>query len=523
MTMRVSRGLAGTARCSVNLGSSSVGFDLHPWAKATASRPVPVGVKRYSQPAAPPSGNPRGPGHSYKMRETMQLSKDHGFAYDEVWALWHMVAARLKGNWSARKIADLLRHYREWCADPSTIADTPSLKYARANVSRLQTYDKLVHGMIWQEMGDHTPEEIAAVLSDIGYSSVISQSNLEQVRVGLYCLELAVELGNLEAATWLLKFTHDPGTLDLPGRPDSNLARAILAKAAAQQDCPWQSLVVYSEDQTGLSTLQKMPVNRVSEMIALLQRAASQITVGHPEGTIFPWTRFPNPWKILFRVADVCLKRGKDVPDHDLRVIRADCVKRLTEYHDPDACFETAMSHRFGSPKWVELMQYAPTDAWPDACWLFAVYRFGDHLQESSILTRWRRPPRDDEAYACALRCLQNMQDAPQRFCTRAVQTAAIARLLGKDEKGLEALQIANSRLPTLVKSKSFDDRRKMIGEMQEHLNDYQVQNGSAVYEKNKAAFWDEEKCNRFIGNYQTVVDSAISVAKQRLQQTQVR
>jgi len=320
-------------------------------------------------------------------------------------------------------------------------------------------------GLTYSMIGEHNPDDMARALNAFGVDEALAAfrtrqrgGSLPKVKLirAVYMLEIAVAYKNLESAVWLLKLRADPGLVRLGVYPNTTEAQELVYKLAQHDpsNCPWQAMCVYMEDAYRMTELRKCTPNQRAWAIEVLKDAGGQILPGVEAEDLFDWQLMSNSWAILLRIVNDCLQLSLPVYQYtqlELEALRLSCLRELTEYNDPAACFEIATREKeFGSKDWVRLMTCAMADAQPDACWLLAIhYWLEDELlmpdktkvDETLLSEEKRRKASLSPGFECADLALFSEQDRPNVLINRAVASAAILRTFGSLESGGSLLQ----------------------------------------------------------------------------------
>ena len=280
-----------------------------------------------------------------------------------------------------------------WCKDPDATASKRGFRqwevdfHGRAKRS----------GYLLDSITERQAKNMSPLFNLLGYWSMIgafdehltekrtnpgtdASLNKSQAQQALYMLQIAVAYQNLESATWLLKLRQAPQLANLGLTVTTSEAKNLVDKWVSEtpQDCPWQTVSVYMEDATSLAELRKQTPSQREWHAQCLQHAAGKILPGAVLGTTHAWQVFANPWTLLQRMLDNCLDYRLSVDGYTeagLKELRLTCLRNLTEYNDPAACFEIATSEKeFGSKDWVKLMVSAARNEKVDACWLLSIH-----------------------------------------------------------------------------------------------------------------------------------------------------
>jgi len=228
-------------------------------------------------------------------------------------------------------------------------------------------------------------------------SPTVRVSRAQQVQQASYIFETALHYKNLESAVWLLKLSADPELQESGWAASTALAKDLVYRTveADPRGCTWQALSVYMEEASSLVELRRQTPQQRALAIQDLQHAGNQILPGNAKDDLHAWQIFANPWTLLLRLVENCQTWSLPVHDctaEDLRELRLTCLRELTDYNDPAACFEIATREKeFGSEDWVKLMECAAGDAQPDACWLLAIH----YWREDGLLAIGDRPTKE--------------------------------------------------------------------------------------------------------------------------------
>lgn len=407
-------------------------------------------------------------------------------------------------------------------------------------------------GLDWADIGEHGAPETASLLTAAARITLRTEAfTPAHVRICCYALEVAVELGNVEAAAWLYVLADDPIISEYLKRakrsahmPEPSLQKAtvLLKNETRLSNCPWQAVVAFLDKQTKRSSLPRKNDDELANAMALLERAAAAIVPGSAASSSPDYHYFENPSKLMLRIIDYCRSTGrkpKGYSDDTLDQAYGQCLRTLLQYDDPDAHFATvlqcdlgastwldSMKRDFGTPNWLESMTCAATAANPDACWLLALYYWQEEslidlgTKASSSQTRaptsffgfvQRQPA--NLSWHCAKRCLTFMdltQENSRSFINRATSAAAIARLSGQFAEGSAILDHASDRFNTKPESTDTLKQREAKDQLENTRKEYQITDPSQM------KYWDTERCKQAIAQ-DVILNNAFKAARGRL------
>lgn len=355
-------------------------------------------------------------------------------------------------------------------------------------------------------LGEHDPHQMAKALNVFGLRSVTAAFDPEraepdpsrpQLRRAFYMLEMAVVYKNLESAVWLLRLRADPELAKLNLYPNTTEAKNLVHYHAKNhpRQCPWQAMATYIENDYRLFNLRRYTPEQRAWAIENMKIAGNEVLPGDEADSTYDWARFQNPWRLLLRIVDNCFQFSLPVDTYsqeELQTLRLVCLRKLTEFNDPAACFDVATREKeFGSEAWVRLMTCAAADAQPDACWLLAIH----YWREGGLLNVNETDAADVPAAAnkgqdfirnlgfeYAEVALFSQQDRPDVLYKRAGASAALFRAFGARESGGLLLQ------KIVDHTKHLRWFSKKQGEIETMLDDYRS-------EDDRHNLWTLQKC----------------------------